>query len=127
MWCRSSTSARTPRTATAAESFRGDAKRRTRNLSPMCNCTSEVWSFGPSRNDETLNLDLRPELNDLPCRHAEERGRAFGVALQEREQRLPPNPHAGDVFPGNDGLAADVIGDIGEIDAWQLALLAGEF
>ena len=19
----------------------------------MCNCTSEVWSFGPSRNDET--------------------------------------------------------------------------
>src|SRR5450631_4317028 len=20
--------------------------------SPMCNCTSEVWSFGPSRNDE---------------------------------------------------------------------------
>ena len=19
--------------------------------SPMCNCTSEVWSFGPSRND----------------------------------------------------------------------------
>src|SRR5882724_2768599 len=20
--------------------------------SPMCNCTSEVWSFGPSRNDD---------------------------------------------------------------------------
>ena len=26
----------------------------------------------------------------------------------------------------NDGLAADVIGDVGEIDAGQLALLAGE-
>jgi hypothetical protein len=23
--------------------------------SPMCNCTSEVWSFGPSRNDEETN------------------------------------------------------------------------
>src|SRR5260370_42267047 len=22
--------------------------------SPMCNCTSEVWSFGPSRNDGEL-------------------------------------------------------------------------
>ena len=35
-------------------SFRGDAEHRTRNLrdSPMCNCTSEVWSFGPSRDDE---------------------------------------------------------------------------
>ena len=32
----------------------GRALARARNLenSPMCNCTSEVWSFGPSRNDE---------------------------------------------------------------------------
>ena len=22
--------------------------------SPMCNCTSEVWSFGPSRNDARI-------------------------------------------------------------------------
>src|ERR1700692_735326 len=29
-----------------------DANPESRN-SPMCNCTSEVWSFGPSRNDDS--------------------------------------------------------------------------
>src|SRR4051794_12447942 len=34
-------------------SFRGDAKASNPESrdSPMCNCTSEVWSFGPSGND----------------------------------------------------------------------------
>src|SRR6266851_7479133 len=27
--------------------------------SPMCNCTSEVWSFGPSRNDGSLVASRR--------------------------------------------------------------------
>jgi hypothetical protein len=37
------------------------------------------------RNDDgsVLNLDLRPELHHLRCRHPEERRRSFGVALQE--------------------------------------------
>src|ERR1700737_5440695 len=26
--------------------------------SPMCNCTSEVWSFGPSRNDGSPNRKI---------------------------------------------------------------------
>ena len=34
---------------------------------------------------EGLNLDLGAELHHLPRRHAEERGGAFGVALQEGE------------------------------------------
>src|SRR5450755_2841682 len=25
--------------------------------SPMCNCTSEVWSFGPSRNDRGTRMN----------------------------------------------------------------------
>ena len=74
----------------------------------------------------TLDLDLRPELDNLPRRHAEERRRALGIALQEGKQRFPPHPHAGNVLAGNDGLAADVIGDVAEIDARQLALAAGE-
>src|SRR6266852_9016750 len=86
-----------------------------------------VWSFGPSRNDEALDLDFGTELDDLPGWHAEERSGAFGIALQEREHVLPPHPHARDIFARDDGLAANVIGDIGEIDAGQLALLAGEF
>src|SRR6202790_4746906 len=36
-----------------AASFRGDAKSNPESRdSPMCNCTSEVWSFGPSRSDD---------------------------------------------------------------------------
>jgi len=66
------------------------------------------------------------ELDDLAGWHAEERSGAFGIALQECEHGFPPHPHARDIFAGDDGLAADVIGDIGEIDAGQLALLAGE-
>jgi 5-carboxymethyl-2-hydroxymuconate isomerase len=40
-------------TAQGKPSFRGapGANPESRD-SPMCNCTSEVWSFGPSRNDE---------------------------------------------------------------------------
>jgi len=40
-------------TAQGKLSFRGvpSANPESRD-SPMCNCTSEVWSFGPSRNDE---------------------------------------------------------------------------
>src|SRR3981081_1625106 len=88
----------------------------------------------PLRRDEVgdifevlaLNLDLGSELDDLPARYPKERGGAFGVTLQKREQRLSPHPHARDIFAGNDGLAADVIGDVGEIDAGQLALIAGQ-
>jgi hypothetical protein len=38
---------------TLTPSFRGDAKASNPESmdSPMCNCTSEVWSYGPSRND----------------------------------------------------------------------------
>ena len=39
---------------------------------------------------------------------------------------FPPNPHARNVLARDDGLAADIVGDVGEIDAGQLALLAGE-
>ena len=46
--------------------------------------------------------------------------------MQESEQRFPPHPHSRDILARDDGLAADVIGDVGEIDARQLALLAGE-
>ncbi|MGY3344644.1 hypothetical protein ACVWYK_003413 [Bradyrhizobium sp. USDA 4470] len=35
-------------------------------------------------------------------------------------------PHARNVLARNDGFAADVVGDVGEIDAGQLALAAGE-
>jgi len=56
-------------------SFRGDATHRTPESrdSPMCNCTSEVWSFGPSRNDGVYNAQcglLRFARNDgsLPSR-----------------------------------------------------------
>src|SRR4051794_3052900 len=85
--------------------------------------TMFVWALSWQR----LNLDLRPELHHLPRRHAEERRGAFGVALQEGEHGFAPYPHAGDIFPRDDGLAADVIGDVVEIDAGQLALRAGEF
>src|SRR5580704_5981898 len=74
----------------------------------------------------SLNFDLRAEFDDLPCRHAEKGGRALGIALQEGKQRFPPNPHPGNVLAGNDGLAADVIGDVAEVDPRQLALAAGE-
>jgi hypothetical protein len=57
--------------------------------------------------------------------NAKKRGGARGVALQECEHGFTPYPHAGNIFPRDDGLAADVIGDVGEIDAGQLALLAG--
>src|SRR6185295_2978840 len=73
-----------------------------------------------------LNLDLGAELDLLPGRHAEEGRRALGVALQEGKQGFPPHPHAWDILARDDGLAADVIGDVAEIDAGQLALLAGE-
>src|SRR5258707_1008397 len=73
-----------------------------------------------------LDLDLGAELHYLPGRYAEERRRAFGVALQEREHGLAPHPHARNILARDDGLAADVIGDVGEIDARQLALFAGE-
>jgi 4-amino-4-deoxy-L-arabinose transferase-like glycosyltransferase len=45
------------RVAARKASFRGvrSANPESRD-SPMCNCTSEVWSFGPSRNDEINNL-----------------------------------------------------------------------
>src|ERR1700704_6466375 len=40
--------------------------------SPMCNCTSEVWSYGPSRNDDPAQNAMReptmpytPALPDL--------------------------------------------------------------
>src|SRR5664279_5492715 len=44
-------------------SFRGDAKHRTSDVqlhigesrdSPVRNCAPEVWSFGPSRNDDVM-------------------------------------------------------------------------
>jgi len=46
-----------PRVTARKMSFRGarSANPESRD-SPMCNCTSEVWSFGPSRNDETYNM-----------------------------------------------------------------------
>ena len=73
-----------------------------------------------------LNLDLRPELHHLLGRHAEKRGGAFGVALQEGEHRFPPQPHARNVLARDNGFAADIIGDVGEVDARQLVLLADE-
>src|SRR6185437_14997083 len=39
------------------------------------------------------DLDLGAEFHHLPGRHAEERGGAFGVALQEGEHGFPPDPH----------------------------------
>jgi hypothetical protein len=45
-------------------------------------CPLQRWS--PS------NLDLGPELHHLLGRHAEERGGAFGVALQEGEDVFAP-------------------------------------
>ena len=74
----------------------------------------------------TLDLQLRAELHDLLGRHAEERGGAFGVALQEGEHRFPPQPHAWNVLAQDNGFAADIIGDVGEVDARQLVLLADE-
>src|ERR1700704_5020950 len=46
-----------PRATARKMSFRGarSANPESRD-SPMCNCTSEVWSFGPSRNDETHHI-----------------------------------------------------------------------
>src|SRR5258706_9725904 len=132
MWCPSSTSAKTPKTAmateTADESFRGDAKRRTRNLGISRCAIAHPGSvvFRTPRNDSELNLDLGSELDHLPRGHVEECRRPFGVALQKRKHRLPPHPHARNILAGNDGLAADVVGDIGEIDAGQFALRASE-
>src|SRR2546429_6824601 len=84
-------------------------------------------TFGSLSDRATpLNLDLGPELHHLLGRHAEEGGGALGVALQEGKQRFPPHPHARDILARDDGLAADVIGDVAEVDARQLALLAGE-
>ena len=79
------------------------------------------WRHPGKSGAARLNLDLGAELDDLPGRHAEERRGAFGVALQEGEHRFAPHPHAGNVLARDDGLAADVIGDVGEIDAGQLA------
>src|SRR3981189_1766817 len=33
--------------------------------SPMCNCTSEVWSFGPSRNDQTTDFEANMNETDI--------------------------------------------------------------
>src|SRR5438128_2741241 len=107
MWSPSSTSAKTPKTATAAKSFR-DTRLRV------------------SRNDSELNLDLRAELDQLPCRYTEEGCRALGVVLQEREQGLAPHRHADDLFAWNDCLAADVVGDLRKIDAGEFTLFAGQ-
>ena len=52
----------------------------------------------PSRRSPALNLDLGSELDHLPGRHAEERGRTLGVALQESEHGFAPQPHARNVF-----------------------------
>ena len=71
-----------------------------------------------------LNLDFGAELDDLSGRHVEESCGAFGVTLQERKYGFAPHRHAGDLVTGDDGLAADVIGDVGEVDAGQLALFA---
>src|ERR1700730_18346995 len=133
MWCPSSTSARTPRTATAVESDQV-SKIVMRGLDPRIHISfrkgwidvSSPAMTDRAQTDFNLNLDLRPELDDLAGWHAEERGGAFGIALQEREHGFPPHPHARDIIAGDYGLAANVIGDIGEIDAGQLALLAGE-
>src|SRR4051812_30327180 len=70
----------------------------------------------------TLDLDLGAELDDLSGRHTKESGRALGVTRQERKQRPPPHPHSRNVLSGNDGFASDVVSDIFEIDAGQLAL-----
>src|SRR6185437_12194448 len=72
------------------------------------------------------DLDLGAEFHHLPGRHAEERGGAFGVALQEGEHGFPPDPHARNVLARDDGLAADVIGDVVEVEPGQLALPAGQ-
>ena len=37
-----------------------------------------------------------------------------------------PQPHARNVLARDNGFAADIIGDVGEVDARQLVLLAGE-
>src|SRR5215470_11457459 len=70
----------------------------------------------------SLDLDLRSEFHHLLRGHAEERCRAFGVSLQERKQRFSPHPHAGNVLARDDGLAADIIGDVGQVDTRQLSL-----
>src|SRR5436190_1583310 len=72
-------------------------------LAPLRISRFRVWSFGPSRNDVLLNLDLGSELDHLAGRYAEKRRGAFGVALQESEQRFPPYPHARNVLARNDG------------------------
>ena len=85
------------------------------------------WRVEPDGADRyRLNLDLGPEFDDLPCRHPEKGGRALGISLKEREHGLPSDPHARDIFTGNDGFAADIISDVVEIDARQFALIAGE-
>src|SRR6266487_1249742 len=47
----------------------------------------------------------------------------YGAKSRSRFRTPPP---AWDVLARDDGLAADVIGDVAEVDARQLALLAGE-
>src|ERR1700738_4816598 len=50
--------------------------------SPMCNCTSEVWSFGPSRNDEREPcLLMKYELYYWPG--IQGRGEYVRLALEE--------------------------------------------
>src|ERR1700754_1106994 len=73
-----------------------------------------------------LDFDLGAKLDDLPGRQSKKCRGAFSVALQEREHRFPPHPHARNVLAWDDRLAPDVIGDVGEIDARQLGLPAGE-
>src|ERR1700733_1958908 len=48
-----------------------------------------------------LNLNLGAEFHHLLGRHPEERGGAFGVALQEGEHVFAPQPHARNVLARN--------------------------
>src|SRR3954463_7901300 len=91
-----------------------------------CRSDRSLSRSRPPARGSALDLDLGAELHYLLGRHAEERRRTLGVALQECEQRFPPYPHARNILARDDGLAADVIGDVGKIDAGQLALLAGQ-
>src|SRR6202022_1587379 len=66
------------------KSFRGDAAASNPESrdSPMCNCTSEVWSFGPSRNDKREPcLLMKYELYYWPG--IQGRGEYVRLALEE--------------------------------------------
>src|SRR3982074_143714 len=61
--------------------------------SPMCNCTSEVWSFGPSRNDgTTTNDNTRQKLmNDIVLQKLDQGLLTITMNRPDRRHALNPD------------------------------------